>query len=81
MSAYFVFDDTETLVCERIYFDTLTMIKQLLGGLDMRKPLNWVLAARCVRGLLSMSSEKPDPALTTSANPPLSDVEMPRLQP
>ena len=46
MTAYFVFDDSETLVCERIYFDTLTMIKQLLGGLDMKKPANWLLAAR-----------------------------------
>ncbi|APT11145.1 ester cyclase [Mycobacterium avium] len=64
MTAYFLFDDTETLVCERIYFDTLTMIKQLLGGLDMRRPGNWLLAARCVRGFLAMSSEKPDPALT-----------------
>ncbi|GLE51563.1 hypothetical protein ATCCBAA256_11460 [Mycobacterium montefiorense] len=74
MNAYFVFDDTETLVCERIYFDTLTMIKQLLGGLDMKKPSNWLLAARCVRGLLSMSSEKPDPTLTSSVNSPLPNV-------
>ena len=71
MTAYFVFDDTETLVCERIYFDTLTMIKQLRGGLDMKKPTNWLLAARCVRGLLSMSSEKPDPALTNTVPPAL----------
>ena len=94
MTAYFVFDDTETLVCERIYFDTLTMIKQLLGGLDMKKPANWLLAARSVRGLLSMASEKPNPALTntplprsrkraksavTSANPLLANLRMPRL--
>ena len=69
MTAYFVFDDAETLVCERIYFDTLTMIKQLLGGLNMKKPANWLLAARCVRGLLSMSTEKPDPALTNTVAP------------
>ncbi|MCV7340147.1 hypothetical protein MHAE_00290 [Mycobacterium haemophilum DSM 44634] len=31
MTAYFVFDDTEMLVCERIYFDTPTMMKQLLS--------------------------------------------------
>jgi hypothetical protein len=65
----------ETLVCERIYFDTLTMIKQLLGGLDIKRPSNWLLAARCVRGFLSMSSEKPDPALTSSANPLLQDQD------
>jgi hypothetical protein len=49
------------------------MVKQLLGGLDMKKPSNLLLAARCVRGFLSMSSEKPDPALTSSANTPLSE--------
>ncbi|SON62143.1 hypothetical protein MSIMFI_03664 [Mycobacterium simulans] len=66
MTAYFVFDETETLVCERIYFDRLTMFKQLIDGLDMKKPANWLLTARCVRGLLSMSSEEPDPALTNT---------------
>ncbi|WP_139589387.1 ester cyclase [Mycobacterium ulcerans] len=69
MTAYFVFDEAETLVCERIYFDTLTMIKQLLGGLAMRRPSNWLLAARCVRGLLSMSSGEPDRALTNTTEP------------
>lgn len=68
MTAYLVFDESETLVCERIYFDTLTMVRQLLGGLDMKRPANWLLAARCVRGLLSMSSGKPDSALTGSAH-------------
>lgn len=68
MTAYFIFDDAETLVCERIYFDTLTMVKQLIGGLDMKKPTNWVLAARCVRGLLAMSTD-PDPALTNTVPP------------
>jgi predicted ester cyclase len=74
MTAYFVFDHAETLVCERIYFDTLTMIKQLLGGLNMKKPSNWLLAARCVRGLLSMSSEKPDPALTNTVPPTFAEA-------
>jgi hypothetical protein len=44
MITYFVFDDAETLVCEQICFDTLAMIKQLLGGLTT-KPGNWLLAA------------------------------------
>lgn len=74
MNAYFVFDEAETLVCERIYFDTLTMIKQLLGGLDMKKPSNWLLAARAVRGLLSMASEKPDPALTDTVPPAFTEA-------
>ncbi|WP_246540764.1 ester cyclase [Mycobacterium spongiae] len=71
MTAYFVFDETETLVCERVYFDRLTMIKQLLGGLQLRKPANWLLAARCLRGLLTMGSEEPDPALTNTVPPEL----------
>src|SRR3569833_2511001 len=35
MTAYFVFDAEEKLVCERIYFATLSMLKQLIGGVDM----------------------------------------------
>ncbi|MEK8169853.1 ester cyclase [Streptomyces sp. M19] len=50
MSAYFVFDEEETLICERVYFDTLTMLKQLIGGMNMKRPKNWLLAARCARG-------------------------------
>ncbi len=32
MIALFIFDSAENLVCERVYFDSLTMIKQLLVG-------------------------------------------------
>jgi len=32
MTAYLVFDKSETLVCERIYFDTPTMVRKLPGG-------------------------------------------------
>lgn len=69
MTAYFVFDAQETLVCERIYFDSLTLIKQLLGGVNWKNPSGWLLAARCVRGLLSMSAEPPDPALLNTVPP------------
>lgn len=62
MSAYFVFDENEKLVGERIYFDTLTMIKQLLGGVNLRNPRNWPLVIRGLRGLSAMSSA-PDPRL------------------
>ncbi|MEU0539537.1 ester cyclase [Nocardia sp. NPDC005978] len=62
MSAYFVFDDAENLIIERIYFDTLTMLKQLVGGLNLRDPRTWPLVVRAVRGLLAMSSE-PDQRL------------------
>ncbi len=69
MTAYFVFDVQEMLVCERIYFDSLTMIRQLLAGVNVKKPSGWLLAARCVRGLLSMSSAPPDPALVDTTPP------------
>jgi hypothetical protein len=32
----------------------------------MKWPVNWLVAARCVRGLLSMSSAKPDRAPTNT---------------
>ncbi|MET7777038.1 ester cyclase [Streptomyces mirabilis] len=73
MTAYFIFDAEENLVCERIYFDTLTLLKQLIGGLDLRNPRNWVLAARCVRGLLKTSGGKPHPALTRTTPPAFAD--------
>ncbi|MFY0580726.1 hypothetical protein ACN28S_46535 [Cystobacter fuscus] len=59
VTAFFIFDATETLVCERVYFDTLSMLKQLVGGLDMKQPKNWLLAAQCLKGLLAMSSNEP----------------------
>jgi len=49
MTAYFIFEGDE-LVCERIYFDVLTMLKQLIGGLNFKKPKNWLLLLRAVRG-------------------------------
>ncbi|AKQ68376.1 hypothetical protein A176_005288 [Myxococcus hansupus] len=73
MSAYFIFDERETLVCERVYFDTLSMLKQLLGGLDMQSPKNWLLALRCFKGLLAMSGGKPAPELTETRPPVLAD--------
>jgi predicted ester cyclase len=49
MTAYFIFEG-DTLVCERIYFDSLTMLKQLLGGFDLKKPGDWGRIARTVLG-------------------------------
>jgi predicted ester cyclase len=49
MTALFIFEG-DVLVCERIYFDTLTMLKQLLAGLDFKKPANWALLARALLG-------------------------------
>jgi steroid delta-isomerase-like uncharacterized protein len=58
MTGFFIFDEAGTLVCERVYFDTLSILKQLVGGLDMKNPKNWLLAARCLKGLLEMSGDK-----------------------
>jgi len=49
MTAYFLFED-DVLVCERIYFDVLTMLKQLLGGLDFKRPKNWLLVVKALLG-------------------------------
>ncbi|WP_130797962.1 ester cyclase [Streptomyces otsuchiensis] len=71
MTAFFVFDEQENLVCERVYFDTLTMLKQLVGGLNMKNPRNWLLAVRCLRGLLKMSGGEPHPSLVDTKEPTL----------
>lgn len=73
MTAYFIFDADENLLCERVYFDTLTMLKQLIGGLNMKNPRNWLLALRCLRGLLKMAGGEPDPTLVNTVPPTLTD--------
>jgi steroid delta-isomerase-like uncharacterized protein len=55
MTAFFVFD-ADTLTCERIYFDTLTMLRQLLGGLDFKKPSTYVLLVKALRGIRSLNA-------------------------
>lgn len=62
MTAYFIFDEHENLAVERIYFDTLSMVKQLIGGVNLRDPRSWPLVIRVLRGLLRMSGA-PDPSL------------------
>ncbi|MDX6275972.1 MAG: hypothetical protein QOJ72_100 [Nocardioidaceae bacterium] len=49
MTAFFLFEGEE-LTCERIYFDVLTLLKQLIGGLNLRNPKNWWLLARAANG-------------------------------
>ncbi|HEY7051168.1 MAG TPA: ester cyclase [Mycobacterium sp.] len=55
MTAFFVFDGA-TLICERIYFDTLTMLRQLLGRLDFKRPRTYVLLVKALRGVKSLTS-------------------------
>jgi predicted ester cyclase len=70
MTAFFIFDRDENLIIERIYFDSLTMLKQLLGGVRLKNPKNWLLAIRALRGLLRMSGE-PDRRLLATTPPKL----------
>lgn len=70
MTAYFIFDAAEQLVIERIYFDQLTILKQLLAGLDKRSPRDLATLARAVIGMLGMAGEPPDPRLTDTTPPP-----------
>ncbi|MFD4507870.1 ester cyclase [Streptomyces sp. NPDC058457] len=69
MTAYFIFDEHENLVTERIYFDRLTILGQLVGGVDKRSPGGLLKLLRILRGLLSMSGAAPDPRLLTTTPP------------
>jgi steroid delta-isomerase-like uncharacterized protein len=60
MTAYFVFDDNEELVTERIYFDQLTLIRQLLAGIDKRSPKGLVTLVKVLRGLAALSGRSKD---------------------
>lgn len=64
MTAYFVFDADETLVCERIYFDQMTLIRQLLAGIDKRSPRGLLTMVRVLRGLGKMG-RRPKDAIPT----------------
>jgi predicted ester cyclase len=63
MTAYFLFDADENLVVERVYFDQLTILKQLVAGLDKKNPADLLKLGRAVAGLLAMSGGEPDPRL------------------
>ncbi|HZE37660.1 MAG TPA: ester cyclase [Stackebrandtia sp.] len=71
MTAYFVFDADESLVAERIYFDQLTILRQLIAGLDKRRPRQLLTLIRAVFGLLRMAGREPDPRLLTTTPPDL----------
>jgi predicted ester cyclase len=59
MTAFFVFDGAE-LVCERIYFDQLTFLRQLLGGLNLRSAQGVRQLLGVLRGLAKMSRAPKD---------------------
>src|ERR1700757_90797 len=61
MTAFFIFDGA-TLTCERIYFDTLTFLRQLLGPLDYKKPGSYLLLMKALWGMRNRKG-KPHTAL------------------
>lgn len=71
MNAYFIFDENENLVTERIYFDQLSVLRQLVAGVDRRRPSGLLKLIRMVRGALSMAAGSPDPRLTDTTAPDL----------
>lgn len=73
MTAYFIFDEHEQLVIERIYFDQLTILKQLIAGLDKRDPRALVTLGRSLLGMLAMAGGEPDPRLLDTTPPVLDD--------
>ena len=60
MTAFFVFDEHEALVTERVYFDQLSFLRQLVGGIDKRSPRGIWLLLRVLRGFGRMSREPKD---------------------
>ncbi|GAB3444041.1 ester cyclase [Actinophytocola sediminis] len=71
MTAYFIFDEDERLVTERVYFDQLSILKQLVAGLDKKNPRDLVTLGRAVLGLLAMAGEEPDERLLRTTPPDL----------
>lgn len=59
MTAFFVFD-REELVCERIYFDQLTFLRQLLAGLNLKSLRGLLQLASVLRGFARMSRAPSD---------------------
>jgi hypothetical protein len=55
MTAFFVFRGDDELVCERIYFDQLSLLRQLLGAIDLKSPKGIVLLLKVLRGFAQMS--------------------------
>ncbi len=60
MTAYFVFDESESLVTERIYFDQLTLLRQLLAGIDLKSASGILTLLRALRGFAKLSREPKD---------------------
>lgn len=60
MTAYFVFRGDDELVCERIYFDQLSLLRQLLGAIDLKSPKGIILLLKVLRGFGKLSRAPKD---------------------
>jgi steroid delta-isomerase-like uncharacterized protein len=61
MTAFFVFRGDDELVCERIYFDQLSLLRQLLGAINLKSLRGIVLLVKVLRGFAQMSRAPKDP--------------------
>ncbi|WP_445151317.1 ester cyclase [Baekduia sp. Peel2402] len=60
MTAYFVFRGDDELVCERIYFDQLSLLRQLLGAINLKSPKGIILLLKVLRGFGRLSRAPKD---------------------
>jgi steroid delta-isomerase-like uncharacterized protein len=55
MTAFFVFRGEDELVCERVYFDQLSLLRQLLGAINLKSPRGILQLLQVLRGFGKMS--------------------------
>jgi predicted ester cyclase len=60
MTAFFVFAGDDELIAERVYFDQLSLLRQLLGAIDVRSPKGIVLLVRVLAGFARLSRAPKD---------------------
>jgi predicted ester cyclase len=60
MTAFFVFRGEDELVCERVYFDQLSFLRQLLGGINVKSPQGILLLLKVLRGFGKLSRRPRD---------------------
>jgi predicted ester cyclase len=73
VTAFFIFDEDENLVIERIYFDQLTVLKQLIAGIDKRTARGLALVARVLKGALGVAGAPADERLLHTVPPRMDD--------
>lgn len=71
MTAYFIFDENQNLIIERIYFDTFSLIRQLISGINVLDPRTWLRIIRTVGDLRAVRA-KPHPQIVNTVPADLS---------